>query len=57
MTPDKCLKAGCCYEDIFMDEPRLQWHNPKVSIWCFKRKSIMSAGKLQALFLLYNTCI
>ncbi|KAJ7371421.1 Golgi-associated plant pathoproteinsis- protein 1 [Desmophyllum pertusum] len=39
ITPDNCIKAGCCYDDMFMDEPGLQWHNQKASIWCFKRKS------------------
>ncbi|XP_078370532.1 uncharacterized protein LOC144654307 [Oculina patagonica] len=39
ITPDKCINAGCCYDDIFMDEPELQWHNQNATIWCFKKKN------------------
>ena len=45
ITPDRCIKAGCCYDDMFMDEPSLQWHNQNASIWCFKMKNILSYGK------------
>lgn len=45
VTPDKCIKAGCCYDDMFMDEPSLQWHSQNASIWCFKMKNILSNGK------------
>ena len=45
ITPDKCIKAGCCYDDMFMDEPALQWHNQNASIWCFKMKNILSKRK------------
>ena len=57
VTPDKCLKAGCCYEDISMDEPELQWYSPEASIWCFKKKSGIANGKLQTLictWLIFN---
>lgn len=45
ITPDKCIKAGCCYDDMFMDEPSIQWHNQNASIWCFKMKNILSKSK------------
>lgn len=48
VTPDKCIKAGCCYDDMFMDEPSLQWHSQNASIWCFKMKNILSNGKKQS---------
>ena len=34
---------------MFMDEPGLQWHNQKASIWCFKRKSGIANGKLPSI--------
>ena len=45
ITPDKCLNAGCCYDDMFMDEPGLQWHSPNASLWCFSKKEAAGSGK------------
>ncbi|XP_031554982.1 uncharacterized protein LOC116291892 isoform X1 [Actinia tenebrosa] len=38
MTPDVCLKAGCCYDDVFMDEPDVNWYSSEGSTWCYKGK-------------------
>ena len=45
ITPDKCLNAGCCYDDMFMDEPGLQWYSPNASLWCFNKKKEADTGK------------
>ncbi|XP_058940210.2 uncharacterized protein [Pocillopora verrucosa] len=44
ITPDKCLNAGCCYDDMFMDEPGLQWYSPNASLWCFNKKKGADTG-------------
>ncbi|XP_022803956.1 uncharacterized protein LOC111341267 [Stylophora pistillata] len=44
ITPDKCLNAGCCYDDIFMNEPGLQWHSPNASLWCFNKRKGADTG-------------
>ncbi|XP_020905305.1 uncharacterized protein LOC110243520 [Exaiptasia diaphana] len=34
VTPDECLAAGCCYDDMFMGEP-VQFFESKGRTWCF----------------------
>ena len=38
VTPDFCVEEGCCYDDMFMDEPSTKFYNGPGRIWCFKKK-------------------
>ncbi|XP_022803949.1 uncharacterized protein LOC111341260 [Stylophora pistillata] len=37
-TPKMCLDAGCCYDDMFMNEPNVNFYNRNGKTWCFQRK-------------------
>ena len=38
VKPEDCIKKGCCYDDMFMDEPELWYYNPTGRVWCFTKK-------------------
>lgn len=35
VTPEECLAAGCCYDDMFMSEPEVNFYGGEGRIWCF----------------------
>jgi len=38
VNPGSCLPAAaCCYDDMFMTEPRVKFYDRKGRIWCFKK--------------------
>ena len=39
VTPDQCLKANCCYDDMFMDEPEIKWYGAQGKVWCYTKNS------------------
>ena len=38
VTPEQCLLAGCCYDDMFMKEPSVKFYTADGRTRCFKKK-------------------
>ncbi|XP_001633779.2 uncharacterized protein LOC5513576 isoform X2 [Nematostella vectensis] len=38
VTPDECIKANCCYDDMFLDEPAVPWYSDAGRVWCYSSK-------------------
>ncbi|XP_032237412.2 uncharacterized transmembrane protein DDB_G0289901 isoform X2 [Nematostella vectensis] len=38
VTPEECVKASCCYDDMFMSEKSLKFYDAEGRKWCFARK-------------------
>ena len=39
VTPELCIQKGCCYDDMYMDEPETIFYKPPGRTWCFKKKA------------------
>ena len=38
VTPEICVQKGCCYDDMYIDEPNTVFYKPPGRTWCFKKK-------------------
>ena len=43
VTPELCIQKGCCYDDMYMNEPTTWFYKNCGRTWCFKKKG---AGNL-----------
>ena len=41
VTPEECLNAGCCYDDMFMSERSVKFYGEEGRKWCFVAKGGM----------------
>ena len=52
VTPEECVNQGCCYDDMFMSEPGVDFFGEKGRTWCFVPKG---GEKLNWYFIIYIT--